>query len=292
MLWLLAFLLAGSSSAFLPIFTLHGIDGHASDLDAVSNAIHLLDSNATVTPLRILEGNESYAPLELQIDIVFRTIQTFVNQNPRLYADGYTLICHSQGGLICRTLCQSIPNHGVHTLISLAGPQLGVFDTHFFDFLPPIAQLFTEFEIYKIAYNALVQAADSHSNMWNDPLHQEDFLKHNLFLPKYNAVASAEHRANFLQLSLAAFLVGEFEKQEFEGGIGPWQSAVFDFYSPDHFPTIVPLTDTPLWQEDIIGLKALNETGRLVLRQVPNITHEQWITDSDIIQRWILPLLP
>ena len=45
------------------------------------------------------------------------------------FQNGYVLVGHSQGGLLARTVVEMMPNHKVHTLISMASPQMGIFVT-------------------------------------------------------------------------------------------------------------------------------------------------------------------
>ena len=39
--------------------------------------------------------------------------------------DRIHLICHSQGGLVCGGIVQTMPHHNIHTFVSLAAPQMG-----------------------------------------------------------------------------------------------------------------------------------------------------------------------
>jgi len=112
------------------------------------------------------------------------------------------------------------------------------------------------------------------ANMWHDPTHEEAFLGSNLFLPEYLGLAGSEseqgrRKANFLRVSIAAFFVGSFANASFDGGIGPWQSALFSFY--DGKQDIVPMEQQPFFVHDTMGLKSLNDSNKLVLRFKPQI---------------------
>ena len=50
-------------------------------------------------------------------------IRKLVAADPALYADGYHLVCKSQGALTCRCVIESMDDHKVDTFVSLAGPQ-------------------------------------------------------------------------------------------------------------------------------------------------------------------------
>ena len=65
------------------------------------------------------------------------------------------IIYNNLKGLICRCLCESMDNHNVDTLIAMAGPQNGVWDSAFFDKsqggefpLPPAWRNLTSDEVY------------------------------------------------------------------------------------------------------------------------------------------------
>jgi hypothetical protein len=150
--------------------------------------------------LPVFEGNpESWASLNYQVEHIAATIEGIVSADPDTYADGYHLVCHSQGGLTCRCLTEYMSDHNIDTLVSMAGPQLGVYDEAFFSFFKHVSlQDLTLEEIYHVAYNSLAQMTLSVANMWNDPNHQDEFQSSDTFLPKYNE-ANDEHKANFLR---------------------------------------------------------------------------------------------
>ncbi len=199
-----------------------------------------------------------------------------------------------------------------------------MFDQGWFDFIPAKFRNTTLDEIYHVLYTADMQRTLSVANMWHDPAHQAAFLAGNSFLPDYLGLVSNEsdrlrRRANLLRVSLAAFFVGSFDNATSDGGIGPWQSAVFSYYDSNY--EIVPLQRQQFYLDDSIGLKHLNDTGRLMLRfvthrahsaphnanslrsrcrpcpddltnsPVPNIRHSQWLYDERVFQLHVLPLL-
>jgi palmitoyl-protein thioesterase len=49
----------------------------------------------------------------------------------------------------------------------------------------------------------------------------------------------------------------------------PIHSQHFETYAPDNDTVIVPLRESKIYKEDWIGLKKLDETGRLVFIEVP-----------------------
>jgi len=123
-------------------------------------------------------------------------------------------------------------DHKIHTLVSLAGPQLGVWGKDFFNGIRiPIFENLTRDQIYRLAYLPEAQATLSVANMWNDPAHFSLYEEKNTFLPYINGEKEDAQRlkANFLKLQKAVFLVGSFNDTGYDGGIEPWQSGVWGY---------------------------------------------------------------
>ncbi|KAL3679823.1 hypothetical protein R1sor_022779 [Riccia sorocarpa] len=49
----------------------------------------------------------------------------------------------------------------------------------------------------------------------------------------------------------------------------PTDTAWFGFYAPNDFRKVLPAEETDLYKEDWIGLKALNEAGKVAFLSVP-----------------------
>ena len=65
--------------------------------------------------------------------------------------------------------------------------------------------------------------------------------------------------------------------------VEPRESSHFEFYTPGQADVIFPLRESPLYTEDRIGLKTLDEAGRLVLMEVEGNHLEfsrQWFIDE------------
>lgn len=71
--------------------------------------------------------------------------------------------------------------------------------------------------------------------------------------------------------------------------ITPWQSAHFGFF--DANLTVVPMRDRRIYQEDAIGLRTLDETGKLKLVTVPHVKHIDWHLNRTLIEQVVVPHL-
>ena len=73
----------------------------------------------------------------------------------------------------------------------------------------------------------------------------------------------------------------------FDGGIEPWQTGVFGSWSSDG--RMLNMTQQDFYSGDSFGLRTLDESGRLNLTIVPNVSHSDWTGNHDIIKTYVLP---
>lgn len=63
----------------------------------------------------------------------------------------------------------------------------------------------------------------------------------------------------------------------------------FGFYNENL--TVINLMSRPLYTQDLIGLKTLDESGRLDLITVPGINHFMWHLNVSIVDNYIIDYL-
>ena len=147
------------------------------------------------------------------------------------------------------------------------------------------------------------------ANFWNDPRPSDglfgkpaiDYLVGNTFLPVLNNNPSrhtqgpgkakddaeaARYKSNLMRLSRAVFTASPVDDM-----IIPYDSALFRFYNSDASAT-VPLEASALWTEDWLGLRAMNETGKIEFVSAENVCHTCWAHDEGVFQTHIAPNLP
>lgn len=301
-----------TGKTYLPVLMMHGIESNPKALNNLERVIREAHPGTKTiklaTPFDGVPG--SWVTLNLQVKMIADAIRNYTRQDPKAFENGYHLVCHSQGALTCRAICELMDDHNVHTLVSLAGPQMGVYGAGWIQRSPLWYQYLSIEDGYLLAYMGWAQATLSIANMWNDPYHQKAFMERNTFLPRVNGYTNEKERlrmkSNFLRLKHAAFFVGndtDKEKQPYDGGIEPWESGAWQFYTPTdpdsseqgvkppRFPKIQPMKDLDLYKRDLFGLRTLDESGRLSIATPYNCSHDAWIDDPSIIRKYIIPLL-
>jgi palmitoyl-protein thioesterase len=112
-----------AATAFKPIFAMHGISSGHRDWDRFSQFVSKHHPGTVFVPLPVFEVVRSYVSLREQVDGIIRFISNITNSQPEVYGQGYHLVCHSQGALLCRCIAQEWDEHKISALLSLAGPQ-------------------------------------------------------------------------------------------------------------------------------------------------------------------------
>ena len=69
--------------------------------------------------------------------------------------------------------------------------------------------------------------------------------------------------------------------------VEPIETQHFAFYTPGQDQDIQPLTEAPIYTEDRIGLRALDEAGKLVYLTIPGVDHmqipEEWFIENVVV---------
>ncbi|ETL24168.1 hypothetical protein L916_21820, partial [Phytophthora nicotianae] len=113
-----------TSDLHLPAFFFHGLTGDPSN--AVKYEQAFAANDRALVALSFAPGAESVAALPTQIPKAIAQIREVVASDER-FQNGYVFIGHSLGGIMARSVIEEMDDHQVHTLISLAAPQSGLF---------------------------------------------------------------------------------------------------------------------------------------------------------------------
>ncbi|KAL1124177.1 hypothetical protein AAG570_001947 [Ranatra chinensis] len=266
--------------AYKPVVIVHGVLGDGNTMKDMSDRINELHPNTKVYLVDRFEGWSSLRPMWHQVLEVGADIMKIMAFHP----DGIHLIGYSQGGLLARGVLEYFNFHNVHTFVSLSSPQGGQYGTKFLHiFFPTLACE----EAYELFYSVVGQHT-SVGNYWNDPHHQDLYLKYSVFLPYLNNEIYSNNSSNFKSG------ITKLKKMVLIGGpddevITPWQSSHFGYFDANE--TVVEMTDQPYYKNDSFGLLTLNKSGRLQIFELSGNTHIDWHINQTIIDDYIVPFL-
>eukprot|EP01135_Chromosphaera_perkinsii_P011019 Nk52_evm53s2309 gene=Nk52_evmTU53s2309 len=280
----------------------------------------------------IQQKNNSYVPLWIQVKYIVKYIRKTVEEGKRTeelrekgelsfsddtpvvsFKSGYHLVCHSQGGLICRAILQVMKDHDVRTFISLAGVLLGAHDEPLF---PETIQEVTGHSLY----SHYTQRCLSMANFYNNPKQRSSFLKYNSFLPYLNNELSKQDMKAMGKLLEEEIYPektgkgGEYDPRTSldlnpssfsrnlnrvrrmilfaspdDEWVNPYLTSVFGY--EDDQSKAIPQNETLYFKKDTFGLRRLFKSGKLITNMIPGVKHAEWMNRDDIFMQYMYEYL-
>ncbi|MED6292879.1 Lysosomal thioesterase PPT2-A [Characodon lateralis] len=283
LLWpLLVACLWAAVVGYKPVIIVHGLFDSSEDFKTLKRFINESHPGTNVTVIDLFDRGASLEPMWKQV-AGFKAAIYPIMQNA---ADGVHFICYSQGGLVCRGILSTLPDHNVHSFISLSAPQAGQYgDTDYLKYLFP---QFVKANLYHLCYTAIGQRV-SICNYWNDPHHRDLYVNSSDYLALINSERtnpnSTEWKENFLKIQKLVLIGGPDD-----GVITPWQSSQFGFY--DDNETVVEIQRQDLYLKDVFGLKTLAARGDLIFCSFPGVQHVWWHSNETVfhtcIEKWLV----
>ena len=212
-----------------------------------------------------------------------------IKSDPNL-ANGYHAVGFSQGGQFLRAVAERCPEPRMKNLITLGAQHQGVFG------LPRcpgenatlcnLARHLLNYGAYRdFVQNSLIQA-----QYWHDPIQEELYQNKSIFLAdinnqKSNSSVNQLYKENLAQLT--NFIMVMFANDTM---VDPKESSLFGWYKPgSQGKETVDFRNTSLYEQDLIGLKKLDQEGKIFMYTVPG-DHLQldikWFTE-EIVKRWL-----
>ncbi|KAJ8273795.1 hypothetical protein GJAV_G00105600 [Gymnothorax javanicus] len=281
-LWpLLLICLAATVIGYKPVIIVHGLFDSSSDFVNLLRFINETHPGTNVSVIDLFDRGASLQPLWKQVEGFKEAIYPIM-QNA---ADGVHFICYSQGGLVCRGILSTLPDHNVDSFISLSSPQAGQYgDTVYLKYLFPT---FVKSNLFHLCYTSVGQKI-SICNYWKDPHHRDMYLNTSDYLALLNSERPNPNatmwKRNFLRIKRLVMIGGPDD-----GVITPWQSSQFGFYNANE--TVVDMRKQDVYLKDTFGLKTLDARGDLVQCVFPGVQHTKWHSNETVytacIQKWL-----
>lgn len=266
-----------------PILVMHGLVSSSYTLERLRDRIVAAHPKASVLMIDIYTYMSSFEACQTQTNALIDVVRE-LSQNA---TQGVTLVCYSQGAILCRALLEQMDDHPVHTFISLAGPLAGQFGVS--RFLVGWYWWGSKYDVYDYAYKGISQRV-SIFNYWKDPLHFREYLEGNTFLPyienekKHSRMGV--YKRNFLRTERIVLIGGEDDEV-----IEPWQSSLLGFHQRGSDKIVLDVRKTPAYLNNTYGLRSLDERGGLIIHSIPGVTHLRWHQEEIVFLQAVLPYL-
>ncbi|XP_069128388.1 palmitoyl-protein thioesterase 1-like [Argopecten irradians] len=269
---LLCLAFVSGSLAVTPVVMWHGMGDSCCNpmtMGSIKNMIETEISNIYVNSLMIGSNNVSeiansfIMPVNTQITMACDIIR----KDPKL-RNGYHAIGFSQGGLFLRAVAQRCPNPPMLNLVSVGGQHQGVYG---FPGCPGtnVNHLcsITKDHLNQDPYNSDIQENLVVAQYWQDPFRMDKYRQTSRFLADINQekTKNATYKANLQKLQ--NFVMVKFTQDTV---VMPIETEWFGFYKPGQDKEVVPLQNTPLYTEDWLGLKAMDDAKRLHFLSYPD----------------------
>ncbi|XP_062384775.1 palmitoyl-protein thioesterase 1 [Sardina pilchardus] len=257
--------LAKDSNATVPLVIWHGMGDNCCNplsMGSIKKMVEREVSGIYVISLMIgksvIQDTENGFFMDVNEQVAFVCDQ--LAQDPKL-KDGYNAMGFSQGGQFLRAVAQRCPSPPMKNLISVGGQQQGVYGlprcpgetSHLCDWIRK--------QLNSGAYTDLVQKHLVQAQYWHDPLSDDLYKKHSLFLADINQerVLNETYKKNLM--ALEKFVMVKFLK---DSVVDPVVTEWFGFLKTGQAVETETLQESALYTEDRLGLAQMEKDGKLV----------------------------
>uniref|UniRef100_A0A8C8Y435 palmitoyl-CoA hydrolase n=1 Tax=Panthera leo TaxID=9689 RepID=A0A8C8Y435_PANLE len=115
------------------------------------------------------------------------------------------------------------------------------------------------------AYNKAVQERLVQAEYWHDPIKEDMYRNHSIFLADINQERGVNESYKRNLMALKKFVMVKFLNDSI---VDPVDSEWFGFYRSGQAKETIPLQETTLYTQDRLGLKKMDDAGQLVFLAV------------------------
>jgi len=226
--------------------------------------------------------NGFFLPVEKQIAMVCKKI----SEDEKLQ-NGFNGMGFSQGGQFMRAIAEVCPQ-GMKKLISFGGQHQGIYGL---PSCPGENHVICDYIRRMLNYGAYehwIQSRLVQAQYWHDPLDEDTYEKYSLFLSGINnakKVKNETYKDNFTKLQKLVLV-----KFDQDSVVDPRGTEWFGYYKPGQGKVMIPYNETNLYTEDWIGLRKLDNEGKVDFLSVEGdhlrFTDEFFI--HNIIEKYLL----
>ncbi|KAI5073142.1 hypothetical protein GOP47_0011155 [Adiantum capillus-veneris] len=261
----------------LPFILLHGL-GNECDKEGMTWFTELLSNHSGQEGYCVEVGNgikdSWFTSITTQVDEVCETVKSL-----SALQSGYNIVGLSQGNVIARGIiqwCEDGPP--VNNLISIGAPHAGTASVPYCGtlFLEDVEQdaeskvicSLADFMIKLGVYTSYVQNHLGPAGYVKIPTDLKAYYKGCKFLPRLNNELEDSRNTTYVErfTSLNQLILIMFEK---DNVLLPRETAWFGFYAAGSLSTVLAYNETDLYLEDWIGLRTLDEAGKVSFLSLP-----------------------
>ena len=217
-----------------------------------------------------------------QIEIVCRMLR-----NDHRLANGFNGLGFSQGGQFLRGIVQRCPIPPMKQLLTFGSQHQGIFglpncpgeDKRLCNLARKLLNIG--------AYNDYVQNHLVQAQYWHDPKNEAIYRRKSLFIGEINneQLINQSYIDNFIKLD--KFVMVQFMD---DNVVDPQISESFGYFDEGQSTDVIEMKETRLYKEDRIGLRQLDEAGKVDVIRIPG-NHlqiaESWFI-REIIHKYLI----
>jgi len=259
------------AATWRPVVLMHGLFATS---EAMSHAQGWIEADFPgIHVLNVEIGDGKLDSLLMDMNVQVDKFAAAVRADP-LLVQGFNLIGHSQGGLVTRGYIERYNDPPVYNYNTWAGPHAGVYGVPDFN-LPILDELFSS--ILESTDGEIIESFISFGAYWKDPYNLMKYMDMSIFLADLNnerQIKNSTYKQNIMSLNTMAL-----EYSTIDTIVVPNTSPLFQFFAANESSTVVPLRQSDFYIEDWLGIRALDEAGRLQLLQT-NCDHQDFPRDT------------